>query len=130
MVIFEVINTNNHDQTSNIVTAHDIVECSNKPMECAHLILSGFIIELFSLIKISFTRLLFHSTHYKIASRFSKAYSSMRLIIHSTHYKISYIFLNSTLLSPFKSLCRLAILGIYNLQKLSSLPTVGNLSAP
>ena len=53
MVNFEVINTDNLDQAITIVTAHDIVECSIKPMECAHFILSGFIIELFPLIKIS-----------------------------------------------------------------------------
>ena len=53
MVNNEVINTNNLDQTSNIESAHDIVECYIKPMECAHFILSGFIIELFPLIKIS-----------------------------------------------------------------------------
>ena len=53
MLNFEVINTNNLDQTITIVTAHGIVECSNEPMKCAHFIISGFILELFPLIKIS-----------------------------------------------------------------------------
>ena len=50
MVNFEVINTKNLDQAITIVTAHDIVECSNEPMKGAHFILTGFIIELFPLI--------------------------------------------------------------------------------
>ena len=53
MVNFEVINTDNLDQAITIVTAHDIVECSNEPIKGAHIILVGFIIELFPLITLS-----------------------------------------------------------------------------
>ena len=41
MVNFEVIDINYLDQTITIVTAHDIVECSNEPMKGAHFILSA-----------------------------------------------------------------------------------------
>ena len=47
MVNFKVIDINYLDQTITIVTAHDIVECSNEPMKCAHFIISAFMRDLF-----------------------------------------------------------------------------------
>ena len=57
MVNFKVIDINYLDQTITIVTTHDIVECSNEPMKCAHFIISAFMIDLFPLMKISNRRM-------------------------------------------------------------------------